>query len=585
MPGVVAVYIGRRPRLPRLLRMMQLHPAAVRPALARGQGPVRRRPRRGGRGRDQGAGGRRRRGRDRRLRPAPRGRRPWRTPSIRTRPLQFEAIGSEHRAGRSASPTGTTRSPGADVIVRGRFENQRLAVVPMEGAAIAVVPGDDGDGHQLTVYLGCQMPHMNRGGRRRQLRARARRRAPDRAARRRLVRRQALGAGRHRGGARRVRARSAGEVDRDPLGEPDRDAARPRPGAVRRARAAPRRHDRRAALPHHRRRRRLRRVRRHARVRPDPHDVAGRLPDPEDRLRRARSRSRTLAPMGAYRGAGRPEAAAMLERIIDMAAAELGMDPVELRRRNFLQPDEFPYTTVTGVTYDVGDYDAALDRGAAHRGLRGAARRAAGAPRARRREAARHRHQRLRRDHRGRLGERVRRGRGARRRERDHEGGHVGARPGPRDRVLAARVGRARHPDREHPLRAVRHRARAAGRRHRRLAVAAARRQRGARRVARGARARPEPRGRPARGRAGRHRADRGRHARRRRGAVEVGHVGGDLDQGRPTTAMPLVVEHDFVQAGSSFPFGAHVSVVEVDTETGASSRSATSRSTTAAAS
>ena len=65
--------------------------------------------------------------------------------------------------------------------------------------------------------------------------------------------------------------------------------------------------------------------------------------------------------MGAYRGAGRPEAAAILERIIDMAADELGIDPVELRRRNFLQPDEFPYTTVTGVTYDSGDYDAALD--------------------------------------------------------------------------------------------------------------------------------------------------------------------------------------------------------------------------------
>ncbi len=51
---------------------------------------------------------------------------------------------------------------GADVVVRGRFENQRIAVVPMEGAAIAVVPGDDGDGHELTVYLACQMPHCNR---------------------------------------------------------------------------------------------------------------------------------------------------------------------------------------------------------------------------------------------------------------------------------------------------------------------------------------------------------------------------------------------------------------------------------------
>jgi carbon-monoxide dehydrogenase large subunit len=66
------------------------------------------------------------------------------------------------------------------------------------------------------------------------------------------------------------------------------------------------------------------------------------------------------APMGAFRGAGRPEAAAYLERIMDFAATELGIDPVELRRRNFLQPDEFPYTTLTGARYDSGDYDAAL---------------------------------------------------------------------------------------------------------------------------------------------------------------------------------------------------------------------------------
>jgi carbon-monoxide dehydrogenase large subunit len=67
-----------------------------------------------------------------------------------------------------------------------------------------------------------------------------------------------------------------------------------------------------------------------------------------------------LAPMGAYRGAGRPEASAMLERIIDMAADELGIDPAALRRRNFLRPEDFPYTTTTGVTYDIGDYDASF---------------------------------------------------------------------------------------------------------------------------------------------------------------------------------------------------------------------------------
>ena len=66
-------------------------------------------------------------------------------------------------------------------------------------------------------------------------------------------------------------------------------------------------------------------------------------------------------PMGAYRGAGRPEACALLERIIDIAAVELGVDPVELRRRNLLAPDAFPFTTATGMVYDVGDYRRTLD--------------------------------------------------------------------------------------------------------------------------------------------------------------------------------------------------------------------------------
>lgn len=67
------------------------------------------------------------------------------------------------------------------------------------------------------------------------------------------------------------------------------------------------------------------------------------------------------SPIGAFRGAGRPEATAMLERIIDMAADELGIDPVEIRRKNFIASDAFPYTTVTGAEYDVGDYVKALD--------------------------------------------------------------------------------------------------------------------------------------------------------------------------------------------------------------------------------
>lgn len=64
----------------------------------------------------------------------------------------------------------------------------------------------------------------------------------------------------------------------------------------------------------------------------------------------------------AYRGAGRPEATYVLERCMDIAALELGMDPVEIRRRNFLHRDAFPYSTPCGSTYDSGDYTAALDK-------------------------------------------------------------------------------------------------------------------------------------------------------------------------------------------------------------------------------
>ncbi len=66
-------------------------------------------------------------------------------------------------------------------------------------------------------------------------------------------------------------------------------------------------------------------------------------------------------PTAAYRGAGRPEAVYYMERAMDMLAHELGMDPVEVRRRNLIPADAFPYTTVTGMTYDSGDYVKALD--------------------------------------------------------------------------------------------------------------------------------------------------------------------------------------------------------------------------------
>jgi len=63
-----------------------------------------------------------------------------------------------------------------------------------------------------------------------------------------------------------------------------------------------------------------------------------------------------------YRGAGRPEAAYLIERAVDELAAKSGIDRVELRRRNFIQPDQFPYSNSTGMTYDSGDYERALDK-------------------------------------------------------------------------------------------------------------------------------------------------------------------------------------------------------------------------------
>ncbi|MCD9146573.1 xanthine dehydrogenase family protein molybdopterin-binding subunit [Pseudophaeobacter flagellatus] len=82
----------------------------------------------------------------------------------------------------------------------------------------------------------------------------------------------------------------------------------------------------------------------------------------------------------AYRGAGRPEAIYVLERVMDRAARELGVDPLELHRRNFIAPGNFPYATVTGESYDVGDFGMILTRAEEEADIAGfAARRAADA--------------------------------------------------------------------------------------------------------------------------------------------------------------------------------------------------------------
>ena len=93
----------------------------------------------------------------------------------------------------------------------------------------------------------------------------------------------------------------------------------------------------------------------------------------------------TTVPIGAYRGAGRPEATAAVERAVDLFAAEVGLDPAEVRRRNLLGPFDAPHRTPSGATYDCGDFPGALERVLAAAGyddLRAeqARRRAAGDP-------------------------------------------------------------------------------------------------------------------------------------------------------------------------------------------------------------
>ena len=67
-------------------------------------------------------------------------------------------------------------------------------------------------------------------------------------------------------------------------------------------------------------------------------------------------------PVNAYRGAGRPDIAFAIECLVDRAAAEAGIDPIELRRRNYVSRDAFPYTTANGTVYDSGDFEGVLDK-------------------------------------------------------------------------------------------------------------------------------------------------------------------------------------------------------------------------------
>jgi aerobic carbon-monoxide dehydrogenase large subunit len=271
-------------------------------------------------------------------------------------PLQYEALGSNVLIGlRSGSEDPLA---GADVVVRGRFENQRVAVVPMEGSAVVVDPtGTDFD---LTVHIACQMPHMIRGVLSGLLGV-----DPDRM---RVIAPNVGGSF----GAKHLSAEGvvAGKLALE-LGRP--------------VKWVETRSENMVALSHGRGQVQyvelgLTRdgtfVGMRCRMIGDAGGYAGFggilvlgqtkvmaqgvYHIPQIAFDVAIVTTNTT-PMGAYRGAGRPEAAAFLERIVDMAADEIGMDPVELRRKNFIQPEEFPLKTVMGADYDSGDYELALN--------------------------------------------------------------------------------------------------------------------------------------------------------------------------------------------------------------------------------
>ena len=296
--------------------------------------------------------------------------------------MQFEAMGNNLAAGmRDADDVDPLA--GADVVIRGRFENQRIAVVPLEGNAIAVQPGDDGDGHELVVHVSTQMPHLFG-----MLAARLFDLTP------RQMRVIAPHVGGGFGGKAGITAEHVVAI------------------AVARKIGAPvtwveTRSENMVSLPHGR-----------GQVQyiemgftRDGHITGMRCRVVGDAGAYggfggglAMGPTRTMAqgvydipairydvavaltnttPMGAFRGAGRPEAAAFLERIMDMAADELDIDPIEIRRRNVLSKESFPLTTLMGANYDVGDYQLSLTemaRAAGYDQLRAeqAARRASG---------------------------------------------------------------------------------------------------------------------------------------------------------------------------------------------------------------
>ncbi|CUR55549.1 Carbon-monoxide dehydrogenase (Acceptor) [metagenome] len=276
-------------------------------------------------------------------------------------PLQFPELGSNIAASvRAIHPDDAGDVlQGADLVVRARIENHRIATAPIEGNAILVDPRP-ADGMALTAYVATQQPHLARGL---------------------IAKYTSLDKGQvrvvtpHVGGA--FGGKAGISYTHGAIVAAARALGRPVAWTETRSEAMISMHGRgQVQFAELGLSREGRIVGLRARNIGDcgayagfggslvlgPTHIMAQGPYEIPRIDFSGIAVMTnTAPMGAFRGAGRPEATAMLERLLDLAAAELGLAPEELRRRNLIPKDAFPYTTRTGLRYDTGDYELALD--------------------------------------------------------------------------------------------------------------------------------------------------------------------------------------------------------------------------------
>jgi aerobic carbon-monoxide dehydrogenase large subunit len=270
-------------------------------------------------------------------------------------PLQFEAIGSNIATSRSAKSTDDVLDD-ADHVTRARMVNQRIATAPIEGNAILARPTDDG----MEIWVSTQHPHMARD-----LLAEAVGLDPAKV---RVVAPHVGGAFGGKAGSGPDHAAIALAAQK--LGTPVKWAetrseamlSMQGRGQVQYAELGLKLDGTITGL----RLRVLGECGAYAgfggALAVGPTYMMAQGPYVIPRLRfDAMGVMTNTAPVGAFRGAGRPEASAALDRILDIAATELGIAPEEIRRRNLIPSDQFPYKTQTGVTYDNGDYLVPLE--------------------------------------------------------------------------------------------------------------------------------------------------------------------------------------------------------------------------------